>query len=474
MKSLTFTFLLIVLSSNALFAQQHVSASKAINQVWHGKATRLHAQLDSNQFQSMGNALVSVKPRHVRRDFWDASTQNWKAVEYYDFTYDVKHAKPLDRLYFNSDSVLVSKDEYTYNEAGYLKSEKHYQRFDSDLKLIESNDYSYDAKGNLTDDINEYDSDNNGILDAKDYYRFVHQYTSGNVQPSSTASLFSENGVDYVEEGRLQYVIASGVITELTIQEKSGLSFQNLFRFTAIEARHLNFNDLYFDDIFEIDEAPEYILKMTAQEWSGSIWENSSRITTVFNQNDQQVDRSFDVYEQNAWRPEYKYVIKRDDKGNNLSFKLERYNGSNLELEEETKNKLSYSTSNELLIDEIDSYDFDLQQFEKDERYVYSKHVSVGLESPKYLEGINVQIYPNPISSASKLTLQVHLAKEERMAIALYDSKGVLIQTIQEYNLFNAGTNQIVLDNLELPQGMYFIQIQGTNFYTQKRLVIMH
>ena len=80
---------------------------------------------------------------------------------------------------------------------------------------------------------------------------------------------------------------------------------------------------------------------------------------------------------------------------------------------------------------------------------------------PNYLE-----IYPNPSSG----TIHLHITNDVGLnaSIALVDLLGNTVKT------FEKTTNNMLLNCEELPNGVYFIQLQNAEFDTSLKLILNH
>ena len=89
----------------------------------------------------------------------------------------------------------------------------------------------------------------------------------------------------------------------------------------------------------------------------------------------------------------------------------------------------------------------------------------VGLADHGLMDAI--AIYPNPSYGYS--TLSIQLLEEQQVNLLILDLQGK-IQFQQNYS-FKSGKNEVLLDLSALADGVYFIQLENSNFKHTKRLV---
>jgi hypothetical protein len=80
-----------------------------------------------------------------------------------------------------------------------------------------------------------------------------------------------------------------------------------------------------------------------------------------------------------------------------------------------------------------------------------------------------IAIYPNP--SNGNTTLSIQLLEEQQVNLLILDLQGK-IQFQQNY-AFKSGKNEVLLDLSALADGVYFLQLENSNFKHTKRLVKM-
>jgi hypothetical protein len=80
-----------------------------------------------------------------------------------------------------------------------------------------------------------------------------------------------------------------------------------------------------------------------------------------------------------------------------------------------------------------------------------------------------ISIYPNPSNGSSSLSMQ--LLEAQQVDLFIIDLQGK-IQFSQSYT-FNAGKNETLLDLTALADGVYFLQLENSNFKLTKRLIKM-
>jgi Pregnancy-associated plasma protein-A/Secretion system C-terminal sorting domain len=96
-----------------------------------------------------------------------------------------------------------------------------------------------------------------------------------------------------------------------------------------------------------------------------------------------------------------------------------------------------------------------LKSVDKGGQVATSKIVSVA-----FVEKIKLTVYPNP-TYASKITLELTADKDDIIDLEVVDIVGKVVQTSRQ-NIVN-GLNNIVLDNLNISQGIYFVRARQHN-----------
>ena len=124
--------------------------------------------------------------------------------------------------------------------------------------------------------------------------------------------------------------------------------------------------------------------------------------------------------------------------------------------------KMSFSSGN-IAIEKTDgsSVEFSLNEL----RYLSFKDLSVGLAPfpEKLKEGINVQVYPNPVVDVLNIKLLSNENQSGRIEILSIEGKAVYTENI------NANTNVYQINTSSLPKGLYLCKINnGTVTETMK------
>jgi Pregnancy-associated plasma protein-A/Secretion system C-terminal sorting domain len=96
-----------------------------------------------------------------------------------------------------------------------------------------------------------------------------------------------------------------------------------------------------------------------------------------------------------------------------------------------------------------------LKSVDKGGQIATSKVVSVA-----FVEKLKLMVYPNP-TFASKITLELTADKDDIIDLEVVDIVGKIVQMSRQ-NIIN-GLNNIVLDNLNISQGIYFVRARQYN-----------
>jgi hypothetical protein len=78
-----------------------------------------------------------------------------------------------------------------------------------------------------------------------------------------------------------------------------------------------------------------------------------------------------------------------------------------------------------------------------------------------------IAIYPNPSNGST--TLSIRLLEEQKADLLILDLQGK--KQFQQNYAFKSGKNEVLLDLSSLADGVYFIQLENSNFKHTKRLV---
>ncbi len=81
----------------------------------------------------------------------------------------------------------------------------------------------------------------------------------------------------------------------------------------------------------------------------------------------------------------------------------------------------------------------------------------------------NFEVYPNPVQHL--LTIAVALEKEANLNIALFDAAGKQIKTLVTNGQYGAGNHQFTLPLTQLPNGMYFVQVNTPDGSMMKKVI---
>ncbi|MFL5753132.1 MAG: choice-of-anchor V domain-containing protein [Bacteroidia bacterium] len=81
----------------------------------------------------------------------------------------------------------------------------------------------------------------------------------------------------------------------------------------------------------------------------------------------------------------------------------------------------------------------------------------------------SVKVYPNPVKNSAAITL--NLENKENLAISLVNLSGQKVKDIA-CKSFAEGTHTFSFDCSDVPQGLYFVSIQGSRLKIMKKLII--
>jgi subtilisin family serine protease len=82
----------------------------------------------------------------------------------------------------------------------------------------------------------------------------------------------------------------------------------------------------------------------------------------------------------------------------------------------------------------------------------------------------SLKVFPNPTSG--NLNLELSLAKKENLQINIYNIQGGKVYSV-EGSSFNRGKNRILLQNLDINTGIYFIEVEGKSLLFQQKIVVV-
>lgn len=80
------------------------------------------------------------------------------------------------------------------------------------------------------------------------------------------------------------------------------------------------------------------------------------------------------------------------------------------------------------------------------------------------------QNHPNPFNPVTMITYQIPESQNVRLTI--YDTAGQLILTLFDGSL-DAGTHETQFDASNMASGVYFYNLQTTNFSQTRKMVLM-
>lgn len=115
------------------------------------------------------------------------------------------------------------------------------------------------------------------------------------------------------------------------------------------------------------------------------------------------------------------------------------------------------------------THTFRLMQLDFDGLYEYSPEIELTLELP----GTHVltDSYPNPFNPTTQFSLTV--ARDQEVAIHLYDALGQRVQTVHQGELTANTAHRFTLNAGALPSGLYIYQVTGASFTDSRRILLM-
>jgi PKD repeat protein len=96
-------------------------------------------------------------------------------------------------------------------------------------------------------------------------------------------------------------------------------------------------------------------------------------------------------------------------------------------------------------------------------------YISVGFESIKEPEHFEFRIYPNPITTSA--TLSYTLDKRSTVSINIYNSRGHLIEEIEQQS--QKGAQQLQWNTKGLPAGIYYLRIRSGDKIGSEKLILL-
>ena len=81
------------------------------------------------------------------------------------------------------------------------------------------------------------------------------------------------------------------------------------------------------------------------------------------------------------------------------------------------------------------------------------------------------QNYPNPFNPVT--TISYTLPMNESVSIYVYDTTGKLVQVLADRELQSAGSHSVQFDGSTLSSGLYYYQVQTSNFSQTRPMVLL-
>ncbi len=92
-----------------------------------------------------------------------------------------------------------------------------------------------------------------------------------------------------------------------------------------------------------------------------------------------------------------------------------------------------------------------------------------GIFSPTSYESIDLNVYPNPITSRGTVEFQIN--KRQLVEVSIFDLQGKLIKTLHRGQL-SVGTHVLPFDKSDLNQGLYVVNVQSESAKGSMRILI--
>lgn len=396
---------------------------------------------------------------------------------------------PQNSVYYTWDAddwKTIYQNEYQYNDKGYLAVQimkdpvtsenrqrllNYYDQNNHDtlslLQVWQNGDWADSAR-----EINRYDQYNNNILYVvENYYgsnwitmegetHELEYYENG----LKKADIYSEwDGSEWLKDTWDFYTYNENnqilVDSSLVFDEGSWMtSSKTIYHYNNISPAPL-YDTIEFQDwdgnswekserlIDFVWKTTDTVFSYTDQQWVfQSYWEYNFRITNTFSPDSsislEEFYNTFTLY----WEIYSRETNFTDSKKNDLGYRYESWDGDAWQIEEETKNTLTWDGDD--ITEKLVQYrDMSNPEYQNVEKYVYSNflHIEVGI--PIEIAEITVQLYPNPGISA----LYIQTASE-KANFEMYDATG---KQVMQQNINGSTT----VNTSALHPGMYFYRI---------------
>ncbi|WP_051385046.1 T9SS type A sorting domain-containing protein [Flavobacterium enshiense] len=109
-------------------------------------------------------------------------------------------------------------------------------------------------------------------------------------------------------------------------------------------------------------------------------------------------------------------------------------------------------------IDNGSNYDFALARYNMG---------TLGIEENSFVNN-SVKVYPNPFSSTATITFSLN--QSEKVSVKIFDLNGRLIRIISN-GVLEGGKHSLTFDAEQLDTGIYFLQLQGEDFFKTEKIV---
>ena len=132
-----------------------------------------------------------------------------------------------------------------------------------------------------------------------------------------------------------------------------------------------------------------------------------------------------------------------------------------------TTERHDYRFNHEL--SEPGSYRFRLKQVDFDGSFDYSTVLETYIDFAE--SHILSSAYPNPFTERAHINLI--LSSDDEVSVSLFDSMGRSVQEVFSGSLVAGTRYQFEVEAGDLPEGVYFYQVQGSNFSDSDRIVLI-
>ena len=85
--------------------------------------------------------------------------------------------------------------------------------------------------------------------------------------------------------------------------------------------------------------------------------------------------------------------------------------------------------------------------------------------------GLTMAITPNP--ATRHIAFNLHLTRDQKLTVQVFDAAGRLVQTLTEQKRFAAGVHELAMDCNRLVNGVYFVSVQAPGGLSAQKFIIV-